>query len=112
MGKRVETETARVSVPYDKERVVIERVTPSDAATAVAPGEATFHEGEVARIEVFEETPDIRKEAFVREEVQVRKVVDHDTANAEEQIRREELDIKTDGRPVVENPSNMEGRPL
>ena len=112
VGKRVETETARVSVPYDKERVVIERVSTGDAMTAVAPGEATFNEGEVARIEVFEETPDIHKEAFVREEVQVRKVIDHDTENAEEQIRREELDIKTDGRPVVENPSNLESRPL
>lgn len=110
VGKRVETETARVSVPYDKERVVIERVSTGDATTAVTPGEANFNEGEVARIEVFEESPDIRKEAFVREEVQVRKVIDHDTANAEEQIRREELDIKTDGRPVVENPSQREGR--
>ena len=112
VGKRVETETARVAVPYDKERVVIERVSPRDAVTPVAPGEATFNEGEVARIEVYEETPEIRKEAFVREEVQVRKVVDHDTANAEEQIRREELDIKTDGRPVVENPNAVENRPM
>jgi len=31
----VETETARVSVPLEKERVVIERVTPADAGRAV-----------------------------------------------------------------------------
>jgi len=37
------------------------------------PGEIDFQEG-VARIEVYEET-DIHKEAFVREEVRVRKVV-------------------------------------
>jgi uncharacterized protein (TIGR02271 family) len=112
VGKRVETETARVAVPYDKERVVIERVASGESPTVVAPGEASFQAGEVARIEVYEETPDIRKEAFVREEVQVRKVVDHDTANAEEQIRREELDIKTDGSPIVENPNPIESRPM
>ncbi len=30
IGKHIETETARVSVGIDKERVVIERVTPAD----------------------------------------------------------------------------------
>lgn len=101
IGKHVETDTARVSVPIEKERVVIERSTPT-GSTAVTPGSATFQEGEVARMEVYEETPDIHKEAFVREEVRVTKVVDQDTVNAEEQVRREELDIDTQGRPVVE----------
>ncbi|HEY9848695.1 MAG TPA: DUF2382 domain-containing protein [Leptolyngbyaceae cyanobacterium] len=101
VGKHIETETARVSVPVEKERVVIERTTPIDSGRAVAPGEVNFQEGEVARIEVYEETPDIRKEAFVREEVKVRKVVDRDTVDAEETIRREELDINTDGNPII-----------
>ncbi|HEY9877721.1 MAG TPA: DUF2382 domain-containing protein [Leptolyngbyaceae cyanobacterium] len=103
VGKRVETQEARVQVPLEKERVVVERVTPTDAGRPVAPGEAAFQDGEVARVEVYEETPDIHKEAFVREEVNVRKVVDHDTVNAEEQIRREELDVNTQGRPNVDN---------
>jgi uncharacterized protein (TIGR02271 family) len=102
VGKHVETETARVDVPVEKERVVIERVNSTDA-TAVTPGEATFTEGEVARVEVYEETPDIHKEAFVREEVRVKKVVDQDTVTAEDEIRREELDIDTQGRPVIDN---------
>ena len=102
VGKRVETETAKVSVPIDKERVVIERTAPTGAATAVTPGAEAFQEGEVTRMEVYEETPDIRKEAFVREEVSVRKEVDHDVVNAEETLRREELNIDTEGRPVVD----------
>ncbi len=101
VGKHVETETARVSVPIEKERVVIERNAPT-GSTAVTPGSEAFNEGEVARVEVYEETPDIRKEAFVREEVRVKKVVDHDTVEAEEQIRREELDVDTQGRPVID----------
>lgn len=103
IGKHVETETERVSVPVEKERVVIERVTPTDAGRPVAPSEVDFREGEVARMEVYEETPEIRKEAFVREEVKVKKVVDHQTVNAEETIRREELDVNTGNLPVDEN---------
>ena len=101
VGKRVETETARVSVPLEKERVVIERVTPTGAAAVAVPGEA-FQTGEVARVEVYEETPDIRKEAFVREEVTVRKQVEQETVTSEETLRREELDVDTEGRPIVD----------
>ena len=103
IGKHVETETARASVPIEKERVVIERVTPVEAGRVVSPGEADFQSGEVARMEVYEETADIHKEAFVREEVNVRKEVVRSTVEGEETLRREELDVKTDGRPVIDN---------
>lgn len=102
IAKRVETETAQASVAVDKERVTIERI-PSNSEQAVAVGEANFQEGEVARMDIYEEVPEFRKEAFVREEVRVNKVVDHETATAEETLRREELDVNTEGRPVVEN---------
>jgi uncharacterized protein (TIGR02271 family) len=102
IGKHVETDTARIAVPVERERVVIERVTPADAGTAVSGREADFREGEVARIEIHEETPEVRKEAFLREEVRVRKVVDHDTVETQETVRREELDINTGNLPVEE----------
>ena len=103
VGKRVETEVARASVPIEKERVVIERVTPVEVGQVVSVGEADFQSGEVARMEVYEETADIHKEAYVREEVNVRKEVVRSTVDGEETLRREELDIKTDGTPVVDN---------
>jgi uncharacterized protein (TIGR02271 family) len=114
IGKHVETENTKVSVPVDKERVVIERTTPTGEGAAVTPGDTAFKEGEIARMEVFEETPDIRKEAFVREEVSVKKQVDQQTVNAEETLRREELDINTEGHPVVDKGSSSprpENRP-
>ena len=101
IGKRVETESATVSVPVEKERVVIERTTPTDTRV-VAPGEASFAEGEVARVEVYEETADIEKQAFVREEVSVRKEVEKDVVSARETIRREELEVETEGEAVIE----------
>ncbi|MGV0026482.1 DUF2382 domain-containing protein [Phormidesmis priestleyi] len=100
IGKHVETETARVSVPIEKERVVIERTTPV-GSEAVVPGDMAFQSGETMRVEVYEETPDIHKEAFVREEVSIRKEVDQETVTAQETLRREELQIDTEGRPVV-----------
>lgn len=100
IGKRVETETASVSVPVEKEKIVIERTTATDG-TVVTPGEATFAEGEVARVEVYEETANVEKQAFVREEVNVRKEVEQETVTARETIRREELEVETDGDAVI-----------
>ncbi|MEH2273853.1 MAG: DUF2382 domain-containing protein [Nostoc sp.] len=102
IGKHVETDTARIAIPIEKERVVIERVTPVDAGTAVSGREADFREGEVARIEIHEETPDVRKEAFLREEVRVRKVVDQETVETQETVRREELDVNSGNLPIEE----------
>ncbi|MBW4563008.1 MAG: DUF2382 domain-containing protein [Mojavia pulchra JT2-VF2] len=100
IGKHVETDTARVAIPVEKERVVIERTSPTDT-TPINPQNA-FHDGEVARVEIYEETPDISKEAVVREEVRVQKVVDTDTVETTDTVRREELDIDTQGRPIVD----------
>ncbi len=102
IGKRIETDTARVSVPVEKERVIVERVTPADAGRTVAPDATAFREGEVARMEIYEETADISKEAFVREEVRVKKVVDQETVEAKETIRREELDVNAPNLPIEE----------
>ncbi|MFP4099845.1 DUF2382 domain-containing protein [Coleofasciculus sp.] len=100
VGKHVESETAQVSVPVEKERVVIERNTPSEARE-VQPGNVDFQEGEVARMEVHEEAANIDKKAFVREEVGVKKEVERDTVDAKETVRREELEVDVDGNPVV-----------
>jgi uncharacterized protein (TIGR02271 family) len=100
IGKRVETETQSVSVPVEKERIVIERSSVNEGRV-VAPGEATFAEGEVARVEVYEESANVEKQAFVREEVNVRKEVEQDTVTARETIRREELEVETDGDATI-----------
>ncbi|MFW9260603.1 DUF2382 domain-containing protein [Nostoc sp. CALU 546] len=102
VGKHIEIETARVTIPIEKERVLIERVMPTEAGKVLDPNEIKFQEGEVARIEVYEETPEIHKEAFVREEVRVKKVVERDTVEAQDTVRREELDVDTAGNLNVQ----------
>ncbi|WP_373541591.1 DUF2382 domain-containing protein [Chamaesiphon sp.] len=105
ISKRIETETAQASVPVEKERVVIEHV-PGNAATPVAPGVATFQAGEVSRVEVYEEVPEFHKEAFVREEVRVNKVVEQENVTVQDTIRREELAVDSEGNPVVKQNPN------
>ena len=100
VGKTVETETARVAVPIEKERVVIERTNPTNEK-AVAPGTVDFSGKEVARMDIYEESADINKEAFVREEVKVHKEVERETVEAQETLRREELDIDVDGNHTI-----------
>lgn len=99
IGKHVETQTAEVAVPVEKERIVVER---KDATgnTVVNPGSVNFRDGEVARVDLYEETANVQKQAFVREEVSVRKEVERDTVQASETIRREELDIDADGNVI------------
>ncbi|MBE9125510.1 MULTISPECIES: DUF2382 domain-containing protein [unclassified Coleofasciculus] len=100
VGKRVESETAQVSVPIEKERVIIERTGTSELRE-VEPGSVNFEEGEVARVELYEESADIQKKAFVREEVGVKKEVERDTVDAKETLRREELEIDVEGQPTI-----------
>ncbi len=107
VSKHIETETAVVSVPITKERVVIERSTPSTVGQVVSPSEMDFQSGEVARIELYEEKPEFHKETFVREEVRVSKVIDRDTVEAKETIRREELDINTEGNPTMTSDTSL-----
>ncbi|MBE9061701.1 DUF2382 domain-containing protein [cf. Phormidesmis sp. LEGE 11477] len=99
VGKRVESETARVSVPVEKERIVVERTTPTTSVAATTAHD--FTEGEVARVEVFEEQADIRKEAVVSEEVTIRKEREQEVVSEEATIRREELDVDTGDSTVI-----------
>ncbi|MDJ0736492.1 MAG: DUF2382 domain-containing protein [Nostocaceae cyanobacterium] len=101
IGKRVETETATASVPIEKERVVIKRTNSENIGQVVTPTDVDFREGEVARIEVYEETADIQKQAFVREEVSINKETQQGLVSAEDTVRREELEVDVEGSPVV-----------
>jgi uncharacterized protein (TIGR02271 family) len=99
LGKHVETEMAAVSEPVEKERVVIERQKASGRPTSAES--PTFENQEMAHMDVYEDQVDVKKEPFVREEVNVRKVRDRDTVKTKETLQREELDIDSSGQPPV-----------
>lgn len=100
IGKKVETGTATVSVPVEKERIVIERTTP-ESTPAVADRGAFETDGAI-RMDLHEERATSRKETFVREEVAVRKQTDQETVQVQEKVRRETLDVDGNADDVVE----------
>lgn len=102
VAKHVETETASISLPLEKDRIVIERSIPADRSVS-SPDRVDFQDGEIVRMKVYEETADIHKQAFVREEVKIKKEIERDTVQAKETLRREELDIDTQGRLNIDN---------
>lgn len=104
VAKHVETETASISLPLEKDRIVIERSIPADR-TVRSPDQIDFQDGELVRMKVYEETADIHKQAFVREEVKIKKEIERDTVQAQETLRREELDIDTQGHLNIDNRS-------
>ena len=102
IGKRVETETAEVEVPVKKEKVVVKRNEVSGENIEVDPGEANFEEGAVAKVKVYEETANIEKKAFVREEIEVKKEVETEVINASETLRKERLEINGEENIEIE----------
>jgi uncharacterized protein (TIGR02271 family) len=99
IGKRVARETAEVSVPIEKELIIVEH---NNVGKTVNPVEIDFREGAVEQIDVYEEVANIDKQAFVREEVKIRKEVERDTIEARERLRREKLEVRADG-DVIES---------
>ncbi|ACK72855.1 conserved hypothetical protein [Gloeothece citriformis PCC 7424] len=105
LGKTVQMETARASIPVEKERVIIRRNRTNIDGHPVSPDDITFQEGEVVRVEIYEETANIQKQAFVREEINIMKIVESDLITAEETLRREELIMNREGNAIIEENS-------
>jgi uncharacterized protein (TIGR02271 family) len=93
--KEVVTEHRQITVPVEREEVVIERHPASGRA---APG--TIRPEEI-RIPVKEEQVHVTKEAVVKEEVTVGKRTVHDTRTVEGEVKKEELRVEAEGRANV-----------
>lgn len=93
ISKQVKTESRKLAVPVIRERVVVERLTPADANTTVNSNHTDFQAGEIVRIELYDDAPVISKEAFVREEVKVKKIASKYLFEVTDTVRREELDL-------------------
>ena len=94
IGKRIETEVANISVPVQKERLVIERKKVSSGAVSPL---INFGDDKLIKVDLYEETASVSKQAFVREEVNIHKEVEQKTIQKSETVRREELEIVEEG---------------
>jgi phosphate transport system substrate-binding protein len=100
INKRVETNAVEVVLPVERDRVQIERIVPSDGG-AISASDVAFGSGEV-RVETYEQTPQIHKEAFVRERVEIVKQIEQAIASSQEQLRHEELEVHTEPLPKID----------
>lgn len=115
--KHIVTNEADVSVPIQKEKVVIEVETNLPGGTRINAPDARIGEDDTREIDVYAERPDVRKETVAYQEVNVRKEVEQDVVTAHDTVRREELDVDAEGNPVIEdrseyNPDRRPDRPL
>lgn len=97
IGKRIETEVANISVPVERERLVIERKKVS--SNVVSPL-VNFGDDRLIRVDLYEETAKVSKQAFVREFVNIHKEVEQETVQRSETVRREELEIVEEGNVI------------
>lgn len=95
--KEVHTERKTVTVPVQREEVVIERRPASGGATG---GDIKAEE---IRIPVKEERVNVSKETVVKEEVSVGKRKVQGTETVSGDVRREELVVETEGKATVRN---------
>lgn len=103
VSKQVVTEQAKTAIPVENEKVVVEVREAVGTEQNLGAGEVAFNDTEIARVEVYNEKADIHKEAFVREEVEIHKEVERNTVQAEETVRHEELEVKREGNPTVDD---------
>lgn len=96
VSKRVETNTAEVSVPVQKEKIVIE-ITSTGGPAQVTAGNQTIGSDETIHMDVHEETANIHKQTVPHQAINIRKVVEQETVHAQETVRREELDLDHSG---------------
>lgn len=101
ISKSVETTTQQVSVPVQKEKVVVEVSQPT-TATAASAGATNFKETEMVNMELHQDVATARKDVQLRETIKVRKEVEQDTETFKKKVRREELDVDSANSANVE----------
>ncbi|UBV45054.1 DUF2382 domain-containing protein (plasmid) [Deinococcus taeanensis] len=101
VGKHVETRTENVTVPLEREEIVIER----RAVTEAQPVSGTVRLGEdteTMTVHLEAERADVSKQAFVTEEIEVGKRTITEQQTVTETVGREVLDVRQNGDVQVE----------
>ncbi|SOC43560.1 DUF2382 domain-containing protein [Salinicoccus kekensis] len=96
VDKHVETERQEVDVPVEREEVEIERRPVAGERREGGSFDDTTRGDESIDVPVHEEKVNVSKDNVVDEEVVVKKNKVTDTEHVEEDVRREEVDIRED----------------
>jgi len=102
ISKRTVTERQSTSTPITREKVIIEIESVYGGETRVDFSDAEVAEDGTMRMGIYEEQTEVCRRVVPYQNVNIRKEVVQDVVETQETIRREELDVTSDGAPVTD----------
>ena len=102
ISKRIVTGTSSANIPVTKEKIIIEIESIYGGETRLDIGDAETAEDGSIRMDIYEEQALSCREIVPYQNVSVRKEIVADTVTAQETLRREEIEVTTEGSPLVE----------
>ncbi len=102
ISKQTVTETTDTDIPITREKVIIEIESVYSGQTRVDFGDAEVSEDGTVRMGIYEEQAEVCQRIVPYQNVSVRKEVVQDVIRTQQTIRREELEVKTEGNPQVD----------
>lgn len=101
IGKHVETRQETVSVPLQREEVVIERHVVTDPRPV--EGAVLGESSETVRVDLEAERANVQKQVYVTEEIEIGKRTVTETQTVTDTVGREVLDVNKTGDVRLEN---------
>lgn len=98
MHKDIVEEQKTINVPVTHEEVYVERRTVNEDDTGTG---AILDEDETIRVPIMEEKVEVIKRPVVKEELVIGKREVQETEQVKENVKREEVEIETDGSGIV-----------
>lgn len=102
ISKRTVTETNGSATPVTKEKVIIEIESIYGGETRVDFGDAEVADDGTVRMGIYEDQTEVCRRVVPYQNITVRKETMQDVVRTQETIRREELDVSSDGAPVAD----------
>ncbi len=102
ISKRIVTDSASADIPVTREKIIIEIESIYSGETRLNIGDAETAEDGSIRMGIYEDQALSCRTIVPYQTVSVRKEAVTETVTAQETVRREEIDITTEGNPSVE----------
>ena len=110
ISKTTISETTDTNIPITREKVIIEIESIYSGQTRVDFDNAEVAADGTVRIGIYEEQAEVCRRIVPYQNVSVRKETVQDVVKTQQVVRREELDIKTEGKPdLVEIDRDRDG---
>ena len=101
ISKTTISETTDTNIPITREKVIIEIESIYSGQTRVDFDNAEVAADGTVRIGIYEEQAEVCRRIVPYQNVSVRKETVQDVVKTQQVVRREELDIKTEGKPEL-----------